>query len=298
MPDSLFGLFGEQLSTNPNSCYLFRSAAAPDSRRLFSRASQCPPLCRGRPLNGETHEQYPSPRRMPGLRPVPDHLGGEPPGAAVHRLRGAFRLRRGSYRQRFLRLCARRTAGAAGTRRVVRSDRAQAADRRRAAAVDGGHPGDGALAAPGGARRGAPVARRRHGPGIGHRDGLHERTDGRRGFPHLGQLGDRQHLARLRPRRSTDQSVPAVPGEPGARQLLGPAGTGLRGPGGGGGPAGRGAARARYADAAAAVLSAGSLPYGFSILLAWATVGLVIAVLPSLLAAHGLARWSGSRPSP
>lgn len=38
---------------------------------------------------------------------------------------------------------------------------------------------------------------------------------------------------------------------------------------------------------------AGSLPYGFSILLAWATVGLVIAVLPSLLAAHGLARWSG-----
>ncbi|MFF6686718.1 MFS transporter [Pseudomonas aeruginosa] len=61
----------------------------------------------------------------------------------------------------------------------------------------------------------------------------------------------------------------------------------------GGGPAGRGAARARYADAAAAVLPAGSLPYGFSILLAWATVGLVIAVLPSLLAAHGLARWSG-----
>ena len=43
---------------------------------------------------------------------------------------------------------------------------------------------------------------------------------------------------------------------------------------------------------------AGSLPYGFSILLAWATVGLVIAVLPSLLAAHGLARWSASRPSP
>ncbi|MGG2548226.1 MFS transporter [Pseudomonas aeruginosa] len=38
---------------------------------------------------------------------------------------------------------------------------------------------------------------------------------------------------------------------------------------------------------------AGSLPYGLSILLAWATVGLVIAVLPSLLAAHGLARWSG-----
>lgn len=31
---------------------------------------------------------------MPGFRPVPDHLGGEPPGAAVHRLRGAFRLRR------------------------------------------------------------------------------------------------------------------------------------------------------------------------------------------------------------
>ncbi|MFU7347396.1 MFS transporter [Pseudomonas paraeruginosa] len=38
---------------------------------------------------------------------------------------------------------------------------------------------------------------------------------------------------------------------------------------------------------------AGSLPYSLSILLAWATVGLVIAVLPSVLAAHGLARWSG-----
>ncbi|MCD5364107.1 MFS transporter [Chromobacterium aquaticum] len=38
---------------------------------------------------------------------------------------------------------------------------------------------------------------------------------------------------------------------------------------------------------------AGSLPFGLAILLAWAAVGLVIAVLPSVLAAHGLARWSG-----
>lgn len=37
----------------------------------------------------------------------------------------------------------------------------------------------------------------------------------------------------------------------------------------------------------------GSLPFGFSILLAWATVGLVIAVLPATLAAHHLAQWSG-----
>ncbi|PAU60147.1 MFS transporter [Pseudomonas indica] len=37
----------------------------------------------------------------------------------------------------------------------------------------------------------------------------------------------------------------------------------------------------------------GSLPFGFAILLAWATVGLVIAILPSVLAAHGLAAWSG-----
>lgn len=38
---------------------------------------------------------------------------------------------------------------------------------------------------------------------------------------------------------------------------------------------------------------AGSLPFGCAILLAWAAVGLVIALLPSVLAAHGLARWSG-----
>ncbi|MEA9977295.1 MFS transporter [Pseudomonas sp. 10B1] len=38
---------------------------------------------------------------------------------------------------------------------------------------------------------------------------------------------------------------------------------------------------------------AGSLPYGFSILLAWATVGVVIALLPSVLATHDLERWSG-----
>lgn len=38
---------------------------------------------------------------------------------------------------------------------------------------------------------------------------------------------------------------------------------------------------------------AGTFPFGLSILLAWATVGLVIAVLPSTLAKHGLAAWSG-----
>ncbi|MDD0975527.1 MFS transporter [Pseudomonas fontis] len=38
---------------------------------------------------------------------------------------------------------------------------------------------------------------------------------------------------------------------------------------------------------------AGSLPYGLSILLAWACVGLVIALLPSILKQHGLASWSG-----
>jgi len=38
---------------------------------------------------------------------------------------------------------------------------------------------------------------------------------------------------------------------------------------------------------------AGSLPYSFSMLLAWATSGLVIAILPSVLAAHDLQRWSG-----
>lgn len=37
----------------------------------------------------------------------------------------------------------------------------------------------------------------------------------------------------------------------------------------------------------------GALPFGLAILLSWATVGLVIAVLPSALAAHDLARWSG-----
>ncbi|UVL81569.1 MFS transporter [Pseudomonas sp. B21-028] len=38
---------------------------------------------------------------------------------------------------------------------------------------------------------------------------------------------------------------------------------------------------------------AGSLPYGFSMLLAWATSGLVIAILPSVLARHDLQQWSG-----
>ncbi len=38
---------------------------------------------------------------------------------------------------------------------------------------------------------------------------------------------------------------------------------------------------------------AASLPFGFSILLSWATVGIVIAVLPSVLARHGLETWSG-----
>lgn len=38
---------------------------------------------------------------------------------------------------------------------------------------------------------------------------------------------------------------------------------------------------------------AGSLPYGLAILLAWACVGLVIAMLPSILKQHGLANWSG-----
>ncbi|MNJ27613.1 multidrug efflux system protein MdtL [compost metagenome] len=38
---------------------------------------------------------------------------------------------------------------------------------------------------------------------------------------------------------------------------------------------------------------AGSLPYGLAILLAWACVGLVIALLPSILKQHGLASWSG-----
>lgn len=38
---------------------------------------------------------------------------------------------------------------------------------------------------------------------------------------------------------------------------------------------------------------AGSLPYGLAILLAWACVGLVIALLPSILKQHGLANWSG-----
>ncbi|MCI0509200.1 putative MFS family arabinose efflux permease [Chromohalobacter marismortui] len=38
---------------------------------------------------------------------------------------------------------------------------------------------------------------------------------------------------------------------------------------------------------------AGALPFGLAILLAWATVGLVIAILPSTLARHGLAAWSG-----
>ncbi|MEB0039271.1 MULTISPECIES: MFS transporter [unclassified Pseudomonas] len=38
---------------------------------------------------------------------------------------------------------------------------------------------------------------------------------------------------------------------------------------------------------------AGSLPYSFSILLAWAASGVVIAIVPSVLAAHGIERWSG-----
>ncbi|MBA1200717.1 MFS transporter [Pseudomonas capeferrum] len=37
----------------------------------------------------------------------------------------------------------------------------------------------------------------------------------------------------------------------------------------------------------------GSLAYGFAILLAWACVGLVIALLPSILRQHGLSAWSG-----
>ncbi|MDF9617265.1 MFS transporter [Pseudomonas entomophila] len=37
----------------------------------------------------------------------------------------------------------------------------------------------------------------------------------------------------------------------------------------------------------------GSLAYGFAILLAWACVGLVIALLPGILRAHGLSAWSG-----
>lgn len=37
----------------------------------------------------------------------------------------------------------------------------------------------------------------------------------------------------------------------------------------------------------------GSVPYGLAILLAWACVGLVIALLPSILKQHGLANWSG-----
>ena len=38
---------------------------------------------------------------------------------------------------------------------------------------------------------------------------------------------------------------------------------------------------------------AGAAPFGLAILLAWAMVGLVIAILPSTLAQHGLAAWSG-----
>lgn len=38
---------------------------------------------------------------------------------------------------------------------------------------------------------------------------------------------------------------------------------------------------------------AGSLPYSFSMLLAWATSGVVIAILPSVLAGHDLQHWSG-----
>ncbi|MGE6608086.1 MFS transporter [Halomonas sp. NPDC076908] len=37
----------------------------------------------------------------------------------------------------------------------------------------------------------------------------------------------------------------------------------------------------------------GALPYGLAILLAWAMVGLVIAILPSALQPHGLSAWSG-----
>lgn len=37
----------------------------------------------------------------------------------------------------------------------------------------------------------------------------------------------------------------------------------------------------------------GTLAYGLAILLAWATVGLVIAILPSTLSLHGLSAWSG-----
>lgn len=37
----------------------------------------------------------------------------------------------------------------------------------------------------------------------------------------------------------------------------------------------------------------GALPYGLAILLAWAMVGLVIAILPSALQPHGLTAWSG-----
>lgn len=38
---------------------------------------------------------------------------------------------------------------------------------------------------------------------------------------------------------------------------------------------------------------AGTVAFGLSILLAWATVGLVIAILPSTLAQHGLTAWAG-----
>lgn len=37
----------------------------------------------------------------------------------------------------------------------------------------------------------------------------------------------------------------------------------------------------------------GSVPYGLAILLAWACVGLVIALLPGILRQHGLSDWSG-----
>lgn len=37
----------------------------------------------------------------------------------------------------------------------------------------------------------------------------------------------------------------------------------------------------------------GALPFGLAILLAWATVGLVITLLPSILAVHDLSGWSG-----
>ncbi|GHA86075.1 MFS transporter [Modicisalibacter luteus] len=37
----------------------------------------------------------------------------------------------------------------------------------------------------------------------------------------------------------------------------------------------------------------GTIPFGLAILLAWATVGVVIAILPSVLATHGLSAWSG-----